>query len=137
MIIDETDPNKIKLLLDKINNNPTGISRLLADFTEIDIFSNSWPLAVDPLLISDGSIEDQTMRAETIVDVILPPLENKKFLDFGCGEGYVTKVAAKVAALAMGYDIKTKEDDFLTTSFEKVTKKPLQTFRICLHRWQI
>lgn len=89
--------------------------------------SDDWPTAVDPTLICDPSSEsDKLNRAEGILELLIEEsLENKKFLDFGCGEGHVPfKAIEQKVSTSVGYD--TKEDthwnDFknciLTTDFE-------------------
>lgn len=91
--------------------------------------SDNWPTAVDPTLICDpSSEEDKLNRAEGILELLIEEsLENKKFLDFGCGEGHVPfKAIEQKVAMSVGYDI--KEDahwaDFknciLTTNLEIV-----------------
>ena len=71
--------------------------------------SKEWPPAVDPSLICDISSEqDKEDRAEGILDLIIDiHLENLKFLDFGCGEGYViNRSRTQKPRMAVGYDIK-------------------------------
>jgi 2-polyprenyl-3-methyl-5-hydroxy-6-metoxy-1,4-benzoquinol methylase len=94
--------------------------------------SSEWPNAVFEVQIADEkSEEDKKERAEGIADIILPGLDGKKFLDFGCGEGHVAKYAATNANLSIGYDKEKnpnsqlewedkKENFLLTTDFEKV-----------------
>ena len=49
-------------------------------------------------------------RAEGVVDILVEEsLENKKFLDFGCGEGHMAKYAAKECSLSIGYDLQKSE----------------------------
>lgn len=96
------------------------------------LYSEEWPEAVFTSQIADENSEsDKEERAEGICDIILPPLENKKFLDFGCGEGHVSKYMSKNSAFSVGYDIKknpksqlnweeVQENFLLTTDFEKV-----------------
>jgi SAM-dependent methyltransferase len=116
MLREETDPNKIKVLLAKINENPELLTRLsasfipgvdLREFVIEDIMSPQFPLAVDPLLISDDTPEEKSMRAETILNVWLPELQGKRFLDFGCGEGFIPVLASRTAEIAVGCDIDT------------------------------
>ena len=95
--------------------------------------SNQWPEAVLEFQIADeNSEEDKTDRAEGIVDILVEEsLENKKFLDFGCGEGHAAKYASEEASVSVGYDIKKqgnlsweKDENFLlTTEFDKVSDK--------------
>ena len=94
--------------------------------------SQQWPQAVHSVQIADEDSEtDKDERAEGIVDMMLPTMEGKKFLDFGCGEGHVTKYVAGIADFSVGYD-RTKnpksrfawetqeEKMLLTVDFEKV-----------------
>jgi SAM-dependent methyltransferase len=97
--------------------------------------SSEWPNAVFEVQIADENCEgDKKERAEGIVDIILPSLDQKKFLDFGCGEGHVAKYAAKNANLSIGYETEKnpnsqlewenkKENFLLTMDFEKVKKE--------------
>lgn len=67
------------------------------------INSDEWPEAVDPERICDlDSESDKKERAEVIIDM-LPSATDKKFLDFGCGEGHVAQQIQ--AKHPMGYDI--------------------------------
>lgn len=92
--------------------------------------SDEWPQAVPEVQISDENSEtDKMERAEGISDMLLPPFFGKKFLDFGCGEGHVSKHAAKEASFSAGYDL-VKSGEFgweeknqnllLTSDFEKI-----------------
>lgn len=96
--------------------------------------SNEWPQAVHSVQIADENSEkDKEERAEGIADILLPPLEGKKFLDFGCGEGHVANYASKFANISVGYDIVKSERSafswnkdeglFLTTDLESVKAK--------------
>lgn len=96
----------------------------MSDFDELVklLNSNEWPEAVPPFLICDDSDNDKFDRAEGIIDYINYDLKDKKFLDFGCGEGHVVKKLATDGINAFGYDIK-QSDNFewtntLTTDIE-------------------
>jgi 2-polyprenyl-3-methyl-5-hydroxy-6-metoxy-1,4-benzoquinol methylase len=94
--------------------------------------SSEWPNAVFEVQIADENSEaDKKERAEGIADILLPNLDGKKFLDFGCGEGHVAEYAAKSTNLSIGYDKEKnpnskleweekKENFLITTDFEKV-----------------
>lgn len=94
--------------------------------------SEEWPNAVFEFQIADENSEDDNKeRAEGIAGIILPSLNHKKFLDFGCGKGHVAKYKANEAAISVGYDKEKnpnsqlewedkKENFLLTTDFEKV-----------------
>ena len=106
----------------------------LCEFEDLKKLLNSddWPHAVFQVQIADENSEkDKEERAEGIADILLPKLDGKKILDFGCGEGHVAKYAANEASISVGYDIerssksqleweKKKENLLLTTDFEKV-----------------
>jgi 2-polyprenyl-3-methyl-5-hydroxy-6-metoxy-1,4-benzoquinol methylase len=85
---------------------------------------NSWPNAVDPLLICDTtSEEDKLNRAEGILELLIEePLKDKKLLDIGCGEGHVAfkAVTSQSARLAVGYDI-VESDVWKNHKHEKIT----------------
>jgi 2-polyprenyl-3-methyl-5-hydroxy-6-metoxy-1,4-benzoquinol methylase len=94
--------------------------------------SETWPEAVFAAQIADENSEkDKEERAEGICDILLPPLEGKRFLDFGCGEGHSAKYMASNCDFSVGYDIEknprsqfTWEENqdkyLLTVDFEKV-----------------
>jgi SAM-dependent methyltransferase len=68
-----------------------------------------WPEAVPAhLLNNEGpSDEDQVNRANAVLDFMIDrSIEGGTFLDFGCGEGWITQEASKRGVTeAMGYDI--------------------------------
>lgn len=102
--------------------------------------SPMWPEAVPQFLICENNEEDKNQRAEGILDYFGISLEDKKFLDFGCGEGHVAKTASLSASFSAGFDlIKTgnlswemDEKCLLTTDFEKIIKKAPYDI-ICLY----
>ena len=77
----------------------------IGDLTSIDC----WPEAVPAHLVNgDGpSEEDQVNRANSVLDFMVDRnLEGGAFLDFGCGEGWVTQEASKRGVVeCLGYDI--------------------------------
>jgi len=76
--------------------------------SEVDFLkSNNWPQAVNPNLICSTENEaDKKERASGIVELMIEEdLEDKKFLDFGCGEGDTALVASTIADISVGYDI--------------------------------
>lgn len=96
------------------------------------INSQEWPAAVYKAELCDPNDElDKKGRAEGIIDFLseYAPIEGKKFLDFGCGEGHVSQVAfEKKASLVVGYDIiknnvNNWRSNLLTTDFEAVKAK--------------
>jgi 2-polyprenyl-3-methyl-5-hydroxy-6-metoxy-1,4-benzoquinol methylase len=90
--------------------------------------SAEWPDAVDPTAIcnSDDMAEE---RAESILDLLVGVhLKDKRFLDYGCGEGHtIPKALQREAKLALGYDVALKNLIFdvnnFTTKFEEVKNK--------------
>jgi cyclopropane fatty-acyl-phospholipid synthase-like methyltransferase len=101
------------------------------------LHSEQWTEAVPAFQIVDqNSEEEKISRAEAIVDILIEDLiENKKVLDFGCGEGHISKyISTEKASISVGYDIEqpknskfnweNKENNFLlTTNFEKVKEE--------------
>lgn len=84
--------------------------------------SDKWPAAVDPALICDtNSEEDKLNRAEGILELLIEePLKDKKFLDFGCGEGHTAyKAIAQEVTLSVGYDI-IKNDNWAKYQADKL-----------------
>lgn len=91
--------------------------------------SDEWPEAVNSNMICDfNSEEDKIDRGMGIIEIMIGDnLNNMKFLDYGCGEGYVALQAN--AKLSVGYDIRqtgNKEwenkinSTLLTTNFDRV-----------------
>lgn len=113
---------KIEKILNLANNEFENLKKILE--------SNEWPEAVmDFQIIDENSEEEKLDRAEGIVDILIDEsLENKKFLDFGCGEGHAVVYASKYTKTCHGYDIVKSgnlswENDnnfLLTTKFEKI-----------------
>lgn len=101
-------------------------------FEELKTLLNSeiWPQAAPDFLICEENEKDKIERADGIISYLGLELNEKNFLDFGCGEGHVVKhVAGLGAKKSIGYDIKTSENltwnqedgnFLLTTDFEKV-----------------
>lgn len=89
------------------------ISELSAKIDEIEfnklkflLFSDHWPNAVDSHSICRDVDEDKFARADSILNHSLFDLNGKRFLDFGCGEGYlVDKSLEYGVSEAYGYDI--------------------------------
>lgn len=88
--------------------------------------SDLWPQAVFEHQIANSE-EDKIERASVIIDFLISePLKDKKFLDFGCGEGHIVEYASKDAILSIGYDISKSWIDEridLTIDFEEVASK--------------
>jgi 2-polyprenyl-3-methyl-5-hydroxy-6-metoxy-1,4-benzoquinol methylase len=88
----------------------------------------NWPIAVEPEAICHTD-ESAMFRAESILDLLVGEhMKDKKFLDFGCGEGHVVlKAKDREVKLALGYDvdiskIKTPSAEF-TDNFDVVKSK--------------
>lgn len=94
---------------------------------------NEWPSAVPPELVYlPSKVEDHHKRAKAIFDQFFNvSLKNKKVLDFGCGEGFLTlRIAQAEATISVGYDIKqgkhvseweqTNQNYLLTTDLNRV-----------------
>tara|TARA_R110000868_G_scaffold20153_12_gene85659 strand:- start:3690 stop:4400 length:711 start_codon:yes stop_codon:yes gene_type:complete len=82
--------------------------------------SKDWPLAVDPKYIVNND-EDKNIRASSILRVFVQePLQGKKFLDFGCGDGHVVTHARYQTNDAYGYDIKANNVEGCTQDFGEI-----------------
>lgn len=70
-----------------------------------------WPEAMPSILTVTPSEKDQKNRASAVMDMVLDrSLEQLHFLDFGCGEGWITQEALKRgAATATGFDLVKNE----------------------------
>lgn len=96
------------------------------------LVSSDWPESVLEFQIVDENSEQEKMdRAEGVIDILIQEdLKDKKFLDFGCGEGHMAKYASSQCQTSIGYDIAKPNDSFvweekqenflLTTDFNKV-----------------
>lgn len=80
----------------------------LEEFTSLRMLANSdlWPPAVPPELICEDNESVKLERAGGILTELRVVLENKKVLDFGCGEGHVPYLAADLLqGNVVGYDL--------------------------------
>lgn len=92
------------------------------------LLSPQWPEAVQPFLICADTEEDKIERAEGIASYFEGEWNNKKILDFGCGEGHLAYHFQKLGAKAFGYDIaqtgalkwENTTETLLTTDFKKI-----------------
>lgn len=129
--IPDSEVNEIKLIIDQIKQE------LNEEFNELKklLNSESWPEAVMSFQIcNQNSEQDKMDRAEGVIDILIDDsLKNKKFLDFGCGEGHMAKYASSQETLvSVGYDAQVpqntqfiwqkKQDNFLLTSNLEVVK---------------
>jgi 2-polyprenyl-3-methyl-5-hydroxy-6-metoxy-1,4-benzoquinol methylase len=113
MKIEAETKEQIKELLGLCDSDPSIIRQLEAhvDVTDIKslVMSSFWPPAVDSTLIVDNE-EEKYYRAMSIVNIMVSQdIKDKKFLDFGCGEGHCVVAAAQKGAEAWGYDIADQE----------------------------
>lgn len=72
-----------------------------------------WPEAVRGDIASrEPTKEDQLKRAKSVLDTMLTVSASEKtFLDFGCGDGWITQeTASRGIVEAVGYDIEESED---------------------------
>ena len=104
----------------------------LVEFTDLRMLakSDSWPTAVPADLICDEKEDEKLNRAAGILNnLITEDLKDKKFLDYGCGEGHVAFIAGSVipTKISVGFDIEAHPWNFekfdkitLTSNFEQV-----------------
>lgn len=104
--------NKLLEKEEKITSGPASEKEQLIELTELRMLAKSdlWPLAVPENqwrnLISDNT-ESQMARATNVLYELVDNLSDKKFLDFGCGTGYISDAAQRIfKATSIGYDIK-------------------------------
>jgi 2-polyprenyl-3-methyl-5-hydroxy-6-metoxy-1,4-benzoquinol methylase len=101
------EKEQISILVDEIkkelNFEPSELEKL-----KNLLNSDEWPEAVlDFQICDENSEEDKSDRAESIVDILIDDsLKDKKFLDFGCGEGHMVKYAStQDTKISVGYDV--------------------------------
>lgn len=65
-----------------------------------------WPEAVPTDLLCEDTKEDKIARAETLLDMVIETnLKDMRFLDYGCGDGYMAiQSLSRGVSLAVGYD---------------------------------
>lgn len=98
------------------------------DFSDIITLLDSpeWPQAIVEEAINPTE-QDKRERAEYALDLFDRFWGNKKFLDYGCGEGWMARIASERGSNAFGYDIEKQwEEDsngmfFLTTDYNHIT----------------
>jgi len=90
------------------------------------IYSTDWPEAINPeaICITEDTVQQ---RADAILDLVVGEhLKDRRFLDYGCGEGHVAMTAKqREAEVAIGYDIdltNCKHPNAATNDFELVKK---------------
>jgi len=132
---------EIKILQDKIEELNEKIITLLPNqknsasycLAVEDLKNPNWPEAVDPSMICNAASEDEKFeRANSVLDLYIEEnIKNKKFLDFGCGEGHIVIASDEnKASYSLGYDIKDcfcpslkeKNPESFTTDWSEVKK---------------
>lgn len=104
------------------------------------LLGDSWPEALDVEMIAGDDRDSKIERSMGIIEYIInEDIRDKKFLDFGCGEGYTPLVAADMgASLAVGYDIapdkwdsiNLKSPHFLTSKWSEIQDKAPYDFAL-------
>jgi len=86
-------------------------------FIKEKLAENDWPQAIDLSCVPQTEA-DEIKRADNIIDLIVTEfLKDLKFLDYGCGQGYVAHAATKRGVtLSVGYDLKINWAQFQDTS---------------------
>jgi len=125
--------NEIKNAIDDLSLDQIKELKSHLDFSEIKelVQSPLWPSAVpQELICKTESDEDKKERAEGIIYLMInEDLNNKSFLDFGCGEGHVVFQAAKNnVKKSVGYDPYSSLPDpeekcYFSNDFEKVREE--------------
>lgn len=121
--------SRIDLLENKIKNGSEKF-----EFEELKKLLNTeaWPEAVNGFQIADEHSEkDKDERAEGIINFLFASedFKEKKFLDFGCGEGHVANYVSQ-KTFSVGYDVSNEKSRFtwgekvdnlfLTSNFDDV-----------------
>lgn len=126
----------LKELVEKENQlapEPVSITEKIKETANLRLLckKGNWPQAIPEELICSDDYESRTFRAYGIIEQYLQvDLKDKKFLDFGCGDGLVAEVALNFgASLSVGYDVKTddlwhkinkKDNLIITDSFDEI-----------------
>ena len=84
--------------------------KILGELQQL-LLNSEWPDAIDEEFICADSDKHKFERANLIIDFNIRTLvENKRFLDIGCGEGHVAKlVSERGSKVSVGYDIKEND----------------------------
>lgn len=122
----------LKELVEKENQlapEPVSITEKTKETASLRLLckKGNWPEAIPEELICADDYDSRTFRAFGIIEQYLQiDLTDKKFLDFGCGDGLVAEVALNFgASLSVGYDIKSddlwnkinKKDNLIVTTY--------------------
>jgi SAM-dependent methyltransferase len=113
MIVEAKDKNQISFILNRLmrqQNLVTSLRAELLDETDIGkenvldhIKSSAWATAIPPYMLM-LTHEEHRLRAYAIMDKFFPDVKDKRFLDYGCGDGLVVAEARRRGADAVGYD---------------------------------
>ena len=115
----------LKELLEQENKlapEPVSITDKIKETASLKLMckKGNWPEAIPEEYICGEDYDSRMFRAYGIIEQYLQSVDltQKKFLDFGCGDGLVAEVALKFGAeVSVGYDI--KPDDL----WDKIEKK--------------
>lgn len=99
----------LRNLLEEEKNMPVA-GDSLKELTELRMLSKSesWPPAVPAELLCEETDGAKMARGSGILqEFVKAPIDGKKFLDFGCGEGHVPFIAASLygSEFSTGYDV--------------------------------
>lgn len=85
----------------------------LSEFELIKNLLPEWPEAVNPILICDPKDEEtKKERGEVLLSFLIKDeIENKKILDYGCGEGHLIKACQNKCIKGIGYDPNAEKYD--------------------------
>ena len=71
-----------------------------------NINDNNWPESVpEKMIVTKSGPAEKKYRALQIIGLLGIPINGKRVLDCGCGDGFVTAEISHQAELAVGYDI--------------------------------
>lgn len=91
-----------------------------------NIDNEVWPLSIENELISNNE-EKEKSRSKGIINLFIgESLKEKKFLDFGCGNGYCVESALEQNSLAIGYDIDENKCKIDKKNFSNNFKKIIE-----------
>jgi 2-polyprenyl-3-methyl-5-hydroxy-6-metoxy-1,4-benzoquinol methylase len=110
MQIKTSTPAQVVEALALLNNNAGSVLSITAELPEATIEAvmktSLWPQAVPPTMIVTTDTAKKVRAKSIMAQFVREQVQGKKFLDYGCGEGYcVSEAKNRGATLAMGYDI--------------------------------